>query len=102
MIAISMIFQNDVPPHIMNDLGNLLVFFRHSALCFISMAPNKSSSIVTLANINSLCSEIFPFQMQYQSQPVFFLTQKSKQIDFNKKVKSFVIFSYTLVYDAYM
>ena len=53
MIAISSDPLNYKPLHIMNNLGNLLVFFKQSSLCFIWTAPDESSSIIALANADS-------------------------------------------------
>ena len=43
LTAISPGSLNDIQPHIMNDFGNLLIFFRQSSLFFFLTTPNKSS-----------------------------------------------------------
>ena len=47
LIAISSGSLNDMQGHIV-DLGNWLVFFNQSSLCFIWTAPDKSFSIIAL------------------------------------------------------
>ena len=52
MIAISTGPLHDMQLHIMNYLGNWLVFFQLSSLCFIWTTPDKSFNIIVFTNSN--------------------------------------------------
>lgn len=59
---------NDVQTHIINDLGNLFVFFRHSFLCFLWMSMHKISSSIILVNANPC------FITEYHFHPIIYVT----------------------------
>ena len=59
MIAISPCHLNNMKPHIINDLGNLLVFF---ILIYLIWMTDKNFSIIALANVDSWVITEYHFQ----------------------------------------